>query len=46
MHLTQAVHTHSTHSGDIYESDTPLRPKCWIIISTIQPYVAHDCYLS
>lgn len=45
MHKTQAVHTNSTHS-DIYELDTPLRPKCWIIISTIQLYVAHDCYLS
>lgn len=29
-----------------FQSDTPLRPKCQIIISTILEYVAHTCHLS
>lgn len=32
MHMTQTVHTQSTHSSHVCESGTPLRPKCQIII--------------
>ncbi len=46
MHMTQTVHTDSTHSQDICESGTHLRPKCQIIISTALQYVARTCHLS
>lgn len=46
MSATQAAHNYSTHSQDICESGTPLRPKCQIIIATILQHVAHTCHLS